>query len=107
MLPLEGITANEAGKFSDGSNVLLLVRGRSQDGLLECREEVGGNDDSLLLFANTRERPVGLVKVVRARDSVSSGHRNVKFEELVVVSLRCQRCTPRCSGGQICCVCCW
>ena len=65
--------------------MLLLVRGRSGDELLECRKKGGGGSDGLVLFADGRERPVGRVQAVRARDSVSSSCRNVKIEELVVV----------------------
>ena len=100
---MKGIIANDGGEFSDGRDVLLLVGGQSGDELLECRKDVGGGVNSLVLFADNRERPVGRVQSLRAKNSVPSGRSNVKFEELMVV--RGQRCAPRCSGGQKCCAC--
>ena len=49
-LPLMRIITQDGCTISDGSDVLLLVRGRSGDELSECRKEVSDGGDGLVLF---------------------------------------------------------
>ena len=80
-----GISVKDGHKFSDDSDVFLLVCSRSGGEFSEYRDEVGGGSDNLVLFADGRERPVGRVQAVRAGDSVPSSRRHKKLEELVVI----------------------
>ena len=79
-----GIIAHGDREVSDGSDVLLPVRGQSGDEVSECSEEVDGGRDNPVLFADDREAVCAAVYALPGR-----GH--ITLEKLMLVG-----CTVHC-----------